>query len=599
MRKAIMVAALVIVSACAVRAEETAFTISLERAKVAPGKKTQLFMAFANAENMPVPELPFVSGLDIKYQKSLRQPIPAGGVERPGIVHVYKVIALKAGSYRFGPLSFEHAGTTYRSNVVTLEVTKEALVEERAAPGAEKPDLSRRIYLTYEIPRPQVYVNELIPLRVKLSSDWLDLEDVSVPDLTSTELIVEPFTREKAKIVEQDGQKFAILEYRTSVMAPTPGTYTLGPATAHFAVSRRKPLPSGAMPDLLNDNESVYERAIGAGERLVMDLTTGPITVTVAPLPQQGRPDGFKGAIGSFDFTMKAHPARLKEGDALTLTLEVTGQGNYKTVTSLPVPALEGFRSYEPQVTRTDSGVVVRQTMRFIGPGAREVPKATFSFFDPAAGAYRSISQGPLPLELELSKKPVAAAGVAAAPAAGKKAAGEDLVAVKDRPGALRTFDPFFYISWPFAALGVVPFFALFCAVLVKRRMDFLAADVEYANWLRSSQHSSADLASIGRALRAGKTDAFYDTVFEVMRAYLGMRLLVPAGGITEKTVDDILGGRIEDPEIMAALRRIFFHCHLARFTSVELSKEDMKKTQKDVQAVISYLNDRTYLLKK
>ena len=595
-----IIIAIAIMAACqsASFADEGVCTLSLERTRIAPGKQTQLFMIFAGAADMPVPALPFIAGLDVKYQKSMRQPVTVDGKTAEAFIHVYKVTALKAGTYRFGPLSFQYGGLTYTSTVVTLEVTRQAAAEDRLAPSADAVDLSKHIFLQFDMPRSQVFVNERLPLSVKLYSDWLDLEDVSVPDIASADLIVEGFTREPAKIVEMEGAQYAILEYRTSVIAATPGDYTLAPVKAAFFVAKRKRLPSGELPDLLNDNEIMYDKAIGSLDRLPLSLETGPIAFTARPLPSEGRPDGFKGAVGSFDLAVEAEPTRLGEGDALTLKLIVTGDGNYNTLTTIAVPPMAGFKYYEPQVIKTPASFTLQQTMRLMAPGATEIPAITFVFFDPSRGAYVSMTKDPIPLTITGFKK-AAPGRDAAAPAAAKKekTGGEELVTIKDAPGALGFFDPFFYLSGILFAVGAIPLLALLAAMLAKRRADFLASDVEYANWLEALKKSGPDISAIERALRAGEAKRFYDTVFGVMRDYLGMRLLIPAGGITEKTIDESLGDRIDDPAIIETIKGIFFDCHLARFTAVELDKRDMLKTRESVKKVIEYLNQRTYLI--
>lgn len=600
MRRYVIASCLLLLASTVSFAEETTFSLALERSRIAPGKQTQLTMTFTGTPDLPAPALPFIPGLETRYQKSERRPVGSDGASRETLVHTYRVIAMKAGTYRFGPLSFEHGGVVYTSNAVDLEVTKEAALAERAAVATEaKADLSRRIYLRLEYPRSRIYANERLPLSIKLMSDWLDLEDVTVPAVKSAELIVADYAKEKARIVENDGVKYAVLEYKTSVVAPTPGVFSLEPVRVKFFIAKRKRSASGELPDLLNDNEIFYDRVIGTGDRLSVELETEAVSLTVVPLPKEGRPYGFKGAVGSFQLAVGVEPAALKTGDATTLTLEVTGEGNFDTVTGIPIPSPEGFRPYEPQITRSPAALKIQQVFRLVDPSADEIPAVTFSFFDPATGAYASITRGPFPLTVQKAAK---AAGQPPAPPSAPQQAqktGEELVTIKERPGPLEPSETGLYYGGAFLlALGALPLIALFGAIVVKRRMDFLASDVEYANWLRMLSCSASDLGRLRRARMTASPKEFYDAVFDIMREYLSVRLLIPAGGITERTIDELLGAKIGDATVLAAIRRVFFDCHLARFTSVELGMEDMKQTEKDVKSVFEYLNDMTYLLK-
>lgn len=575
--------------------------LALDKDKVAPGKQVMLSLIVPGDPGMNEPEIPFVNGLTFKYQKTDKRTVEMRGKAVESTIYIYRVIAMKEGSYRIGPVSSEYKGTRYLSDTVTLEVSKKFLATREIIPEQEvKSDLGGHIYLVADMPDGKILVNQKIPLSIKLFSDWFDVEDISVSDISSTDLVVERFQKGQGGVITKDGIRYAVLEYKASILAPAPGAFNIEPVKVSLNLSKRRPSPSGQMPELLNDNEDFYDRILGPRDKMPLELFTKPIAIIAEGLPKKGRPDDFRGAIGSYDLKAEVSPVKLKEGDPLTVRLTVTGTGNFNTITGIDIPRVSGFKYFDPEIARGESSFVLTQTMRLTGPATPGFPAITFSFYDPAKGEYVSISKGPFPLELESLNKPsappVKAAFGTAGAGAGKPSPGE-LIPMKSSIG-MRMLD--FTRTYPGGILAAVislPLLLLLISIVVKRRMDFLDEDIEYANWLRAAKRSPAAIEKAEGLCRAGRVKEFYDGVFGSLRDYLGLRLLVPSAGITERTISDMLDGKIEDPVILETINRIFSDCHIARFTSVRMDREDMERTLKDMKDVIEYFNRKTYLL--
>lgn len=578
-------------------ADELCF-LSLDKDKIAPGKQAILSVIVPGASDIPAPELPFVNGLAFKYQRTEKKPIDLSRKTTLSAVHMYRVVAMKEGTYTIGPLSFDHRGKRYSSGTVILSVSKEFIQTEESSSQERGPvSLQGHIYVVLDKSSDKILVNQKTPMSIKLFSDWFDLEDITLSDISNPDLIIEKFQKGPSAIIVKDGIRYAILEYKGSLLAPAPGVFTLEPVKISLSIARRRALPSGKMPGLLNDNESFYDRVLGQRDTLPIDLMTGPATIEVVDLPREGRPEDFKGAIGSFDLNVEANPIALKEGDVLMLKVVITGSGNFNTVTSLDIPKIAGFKYFEPVITRSETAFTLEQAMRLIGPGAGEVPKITFSFFDPAQGKYVSLSSGPIPLSIGPFKKEAESPKGASGTLKGEeRPAGEELVSIKKAIGPARR-KPFYNGNPLFSSWVILPLIFLGIAALIKKRLDFLRENAEYARWLRALRRSSADTAKLERFARSASPKEFYDAVFEVMCGYLGLRLFLPPQGITEKTIIDLLGDKIEDGSIIDMINDIFADCHAARFTPLQMGKDDIARTLSEAKKVMEYLNQRTYLL--
>ena len=167
---------------------------------------------------------------------------------------------------------------------------------------------------------------------------------------------------------------FDVQEFRRLYFPITAGTYTLAPARLIYE-SRAGFLFSPETHELYSDS----------------------IAVHVRPLPAEGQPASFTGAVGSFAVHAGLQPETLAPGDAATLTIDVTGTGNIK---ALPAPALPEIPGVDLHVAGQDvdftalsTGVTGTKRFRWVlvprEAGTIHVPSIEYAWFDPATERYQ------------------------------------------------------------------------------------------------------------------------------------------------------------------------------------------------------------------
>ncbi|MEM1056368.1 MAG: BatD family protein [Bacteroidota bacterium] len=126
--------------------------------------------------------------------------------------------------------------------------------------------------------------------------------------------------------------------------------------------------------------------------------------IEVEPLPT-GAPETFAGAVGDFDMVARVDPVSVEPGEAVFLALTMRGTGNAATLAAPDAPAPDGVDAYAPQSERSAD----RQrlpfrssrtfTYTFVPQGASfEIPEIVWSYFDPEAGEYVTLREGPFPI---------------------------------------------------------------------------------------------------------------------------------------------------------------------------------------------------------
>ena len=199
------------------------------------------------------------------------------------------------------------------------------------------------------------------------------------------------------------------------------------------------------------------------------DLRGDELPVVVRPLPAAGRPASFSGAVGHYAASARVQPANVGAGEAATLTLEVTGEGNIKAVAPPKVPDIAGVEIFPPaedaDVRPADAAVGGAKRFTWVlvpsKPGPLVIPALELPYFDPGQRRYEVARTEPL----ELTVVPSALAGPAAGSGAASGAALRPLHETDDGAGAAP-----WVRSNGFLALQGLPLLAFAALVLTRRR---------------------------------------------------------------------------------------------------------------------------------
>jgi hypothetical protein len=137
--------------------------------------------------------------------------------------------------------------------------------------------------------------------------------------------------------------------------------------------------------------------------------TTGPISLTVSPLPPQGRPTAFSGLVGRYTITARATPTEVSVGEPIDLDVTVTGPHPLSLVPPLdlysqlnPHQGDQQLRlSREPVLASVD-GAAARFTtsVRARSVAVKEIPAVSLSYFDPFERRYKTAASQPIALKV-------------------------------------------------------------------------------------------------------------------------------------------------------------------------------------------------------
>ena len=407
--------------------------------------------------------------------------------------------------------------------------------------------------------------------------------DVQYPTLQADGLSIDKFPEPSQQRQDVDGEIFQVVRFQTTVIPLRAGTLTLGPASVQLnLLSRRQ---GGTFNDPFFDR--FFQNDPFNTERRPMDVRSDPVTLTVLPLPEEGKPAGFSGAVGTFTMDVSAAPTELNAGDPITMKMSITGSGNLAEAQPPALTTAADFRTYEPRVNKTDA--TARSFEQVLIPNdanVHAIPPVRFSYFDPQARAYQTLESQPIALVVRPPQNaPRAEVVIGGAPAgrvAPEEKLGRDIVYIKDDPGHLTAHTEAWYRSLPFLLWQPVPLLLFATAVWYDRRRQRLTGDVRYARFTRAGKQAKQALAAAERALAASNREQFYDAVSRTMQEYLAAKLDLPPGGIDA----DAVASRGVPPECVQRIRDFFTTCEQVRFAP-GAGDGDMRGTLALAQEVI------------
>ncbi len=557
------------------------------------GESADLRIVFENLDRAPAPELPPISGLRLSgpgVERSFSMQTVNGRMEQTQqIAYRFTVIPLQPGDYTIGPYTYEHNGQTYELPAQTLRVV---LPSGETGRPDEARQLSDLVFARLSVTRDHVYVNEPFTLTISIYSRDVNVgRDMSLMNMPDTGIQLQPWQELRSVREVVRGDVYDVRRYQALVRPLTSGTLTFDPDL------RIQLLVPRAQRRHSRWDDAFFGGGFSNMEAHPLELDVEPVTVTVRSLPMEGRPEGFTGGVGRFSFDVHVHPREnIQPGDPISLTMRIEGEGNMDTVGP---PALEDsdlFRVYPPRVTQSEvdrSGTRGRKTYeQVIIPRtgeSGEVPALVFSYFDPDAETFRSITRGPT--VLDLAEAAVTEGRRVRADDVGDRRTriiGEDIAYLKPPPVRwARIDDPLPLTGVWFWGLHAVPLILTVVVFGWARHQRRLESDHALARRYRAPKRARAGLREAERAIQADDDQAFFDGLWRALSGYFGDRLNWSSGAIAGDEVVAAFRTQGLEPTHLDQIQRVFDACDQRRFAGAQVSVDEMRQLLQDTRTLL------------
>ena len=383
-------------------------------------------------------------------------------------------------------------------------------------------------------------------------------------------LSLQPFQELQGSREIVNNKAYDVRRFRAKAQALTAGTFKLEPTLQiPLLVQRQRRSPSGF-------DSSFFDDFFGTVRTQPVNITPKPLEIAVKPLPTEGQPPGFAGAVGKFAFEAQVKPTELNAGDPVTLTVQIIGEGNLENISAPQLIAGDDFKVYDPRLVAKDidaSRGLGRKTFeQVLIPRSEKVkmlPALMFSYFDPDKEAYDTITRGPYPLVIHPSSNATARMlqAVPAQPEASTIILGTDIVYLKPAPTRWTQIgERPWYLHRAFLASQLIPLLAVGLIFLSVARREQLAGDVALARRHQAPRSARVGLQKAEKALSSGERSAFYEAVWETLASYFGNRLNLSPGELAVETVLHAMNRAKAETADIDRVRALFERCERERF---------------------------------
>ncbi|OGS03716.1 MAG: hypothetical protein A2339_08015 [Elusimicrobia bacterium RIFOXYB12_FULL_50_12] len=580
---------LLLLFACGgVFAQDIAVTASVNSNVIAINEQLELNIIISgNASDLPNLELPQIANFTAYSAGRSQNTSIINGQVSSSVAFRYALVPQNTGKFTIPALSFQYKNNTYATQPVNVEVvaaSSSGPQAANAAPGAARRN-GKDIFITASVDKTSAYVNEQITYtfkffrRIRLLSN----PQYSPPDFSGfwTE-----DTPPKNYFAAYEGSQYQISEIKIFLFATKPGKFTISPATLQCSVEDFSPADISA--------DSFFMNFFSGGK--AQTLRTNPVTVSIKPLPENGRPDDFTGSVGRYELSAELDRKTAAVNDPVTLSLKVSGSGNIKTISEPKLPSWPDFRKYETvsslNIAKDKGEVSGSKTFKTVivpmTPGDKNLSGLSFSFFDPAKNKYIKLR---LPA-LSLSVKP-GAPGQApqnSQPAESTvKLVNRDIRYLKTPAKWHEYSGPLYKNPW-FIILNILPLLGLAAAFFTASYRDKLSGDTALARHLGASAAARKYLKQAASLLSEDKSGEFYCAISRALLEYIADKTNLSAEGLTGAAITDILSKRNISAETINIIITVLGECDLVRFSPSRVSLETMSKTYESAGRLIDML---------
>jgi len=474
---------------------------NVDPANVMVGQRAAYSIIIENSRSTPDLPPPSVDGLLFAPNASVGSSHQIiNGVASSQIRVSWSFVAQREGRFTIPAREIEIRGERYRVPEVRFT----------ALPPDER--TRNMFFLEIDVPDRPLFVGEFVPMAVRLYVR----KDVSAGlggelQRTGDGFLQKPFPQQpKQETRARGGIVYEEVSWETVVVP-----IRAGPQTLQYSLPLVYGNPNRTSRDFFGRLRMEQEEIL---------LTTEPLTIDVQEPPAQNRPDSFRDAIGQFKVSAALSSRSVTAGEPITMTLTITGKGNFERISPPAIPETPGWRMYPPKSNfQSDDPLAWTGTRTFeyiMIPDSEmvnEVPGIRFAYFDPEKLEYVETVIDAEPIKV----KPAPDGSFAARDFTGgnrddrgqtdeRDSARALLRPIHTEPGRWqRSFGN--VIGEPlFIGFNALAALSLLGTVWVRRRQIRLNTDDRYARKLYGSRTVRALLQQAATAARSGDAQAFY-----------------------------------------------------------------------------------------
>ncbi|MDO6801045.1 BatD family protein [Wenyingzhuangia sp. 1_MG-2023] len=499
--------------------------------------------------------------------------------------YTYILEPKRKGTFTLPPASIEYKGDRIESNAITINVVDP--VDIPVNPNDPNYIASQNVKMVVTISNETPYVGEPIYAEYRLYVNQMGINGFDVDTPPNYEgFWSQNIENKRPQFRDGDFKgeqwQYAVL-HKVLLIPQREGKLNVNSMSADIVVA----VPTGRGDFFGNMISRNVNQKLASEQR----------TIQVKPLPLEGKPLNFTGAVGTYSYDVNTSRAVFKANESAQIKVKVEGKGNIKLFEIPAIKTPKELEVYDPErkekVAVTSSGmsgslenaytVVPQYKGKFI------IPSTTFSYFNPKDEKYHTITSDEIVLDVTEGKELVATASEDFTSGTIKqtvKATGNDFRYIQTTTNLEPIEKEDFYASKLFYILLLLPFFVLPLGIFASQKQRELSKDKTRNKLKNADKLTKKYLTSARKEL--GNKETFYSSLEKALHNYLKAKLSVETTDISKDKIVDMLESRGVSKEITTQFIEVFSACEFARYapSSEEKMKEDFEKAKQAITLI-------------
>jgi hypothetical protein len=479
------------------------------------------------------------------------------------------------GSFTIPGFAFEYKGQRLNAPAATLQV-----LERSADAGPSRDEL---IFLKANLPE-NLYVGQSIPVDLKLYI----AEGVRLSGLHSFDRSADGFTLselpqnsdESTELYE--GRRYRVLTWPMRLTPIQTGSQTIN---FQFSLSAQLPGNNQSRDSFGRSpfGRSLFDDFFGRTERL--NVYTDEMEINVLPVPSEGQPDSFSGAIGNFSLEVGSDSESTVEGEPIMLSVVIRGEGNFERIDGPAFRESPDWRHYDPEENFEPSDALgLRGSQRYDyvfiprRSGDLQLPETFFSYFDPEKKEYVELKAPAIDVAVSPAQRSFAPPPTSDLPETEQPdrtlsrtlTAEEALLTLDYRPKAGHTLGTAILQSPGFIAANALAALGIAAAALTLRRIKANREDPSSPIRQSARKALAENKKAFTDALGRKDADSFYKHALAAIRNAATVRTAAPMQGANAEQIASLLEGNAKK-----SCRELFAAAEANRFGRSETQRLD------------------------
>ena len=491
------------------------------------------------------------------------------------------------GTFSINQATIEIDDQIYKTTPLKIIIT-EAVSKPKDGNSADYV-ASENVHLIAEVSKSNPFLNEAITIVYKLyvSNDvsitrsWQELDTPKFQDFWSQ--YIEEKGEQQIYETTYEGKPYRYVILKKAVLYPQKtGELTIEPLTLDVPIDVQ-----GNTRDIFGRRRMTrINRTISAGKRII----------NVKPLPIEGKPDDFSGAVGNFNFSVSVNKTMLDANEALELKIRAKGIGNLKlfNLPSLTLPS--SLEVYEP-VRDNKVAINIKGMNGFISDtytiipqykGSYPIRPISFSYFDVTSAKYKTIisdeivvkvQNGPVPNQLTEVNKSLSTENVLSL-------TNNQFKYIKTSTKFISINDLVFFKTFKFWCLLSIPFVFIPIIILIGNTRRKRLNDVEGRRYRIATRLAKKYLSEAKNNI--GKQELFYDSLERALHNYLKAKLAIVTSEFSKEKIIELLTDRKIEKNVVSDFEGLLKSCEFARYTPTSnvAIQQDYNKAVKVISSI-------------